>query len=101
MGQDKLVPPYTVTACGSPGTASGVMTISNPVSGSASIEMSGNLRHFPFKLFWKEGLLQRTLVPPPDPNMKPNSRGGTTGGFGLGFAMRVSLRPQPVWKFIV
>src|SRR6202167_6527030 len=101
IGQDKLVPPYTSTACWSPGTASGVMTSSNPVSGSASMEMSGSLRQPPLKLFWKEGLCQRTLVPPPAPKMKPNSRGGTTGGFGVGSAIRVSLRPQPVWKFIV
>src|ERR1700732_882997 len=63
--------------------------------------MSGSLRFPPLKVFWKDGLLKKALVPPPEPPWNPKRRGGTTGGLGVTSAMRVRLLPQPVWNFMV
>src|ERR1700732_1187793 len=75
--------------------------ISIPVCGSATMEISGVWRKLPGKFFWNDGLAKTVLGPPPAPPLKPKPRGGTTGGFGLGFAIRAKLRPQPVWNLTV
>jgi hypothetical protein len=75
--------------------------ISTPVSGSASIEMSGTWRNLPGKLFWKNGLAKTTLVPPPPPPPKPNKTGGTVGAMGGALVMLVTLSPHPVCSLMV
>src|SRR5277367_1462236 len=101
MGEDKLVPPKTSTNCWSPGTLSGVTMISIPVSGSASMEISGTIRKLPGKPDWKEGFAKKVLTPPPAPLWNPNNSGGIVGGFGVGFAMRAKFIPQPVWNLML
>src|SRR5690348_1970725 len=75
--------------------------ISNPVCGSATMEMSGVWRKSPGNVFWKAGLGKTVLGPPPAPPLKPRPRGGTTGGFGWRSVIRVTFRPQPVWNLTV
>jgi hypothetical protein len=87
------------------------MTISTPVNGSASQEISGTSRVFPGtdKLLWNDGLGKTPLAPPLAPNWKPRKKfglkpeprifsGGTIGG--LPFltlpAILVRFVPQPV-----
>src|ERR1700689_4186771 len=76
------------------------MTITPPVNGSASQEISGSNRAEPFNLCWNAGFKNTSLGPPPEPkSKKPNSAGGsyTNPPPTIG----VTLVPQPLCHSMV
>ena len=104
IGQATLVPPMTVTCApdpaGSPKQLVPSQTISTPVYGSASKAMSGTSRRVPGRARWKAGFAKKLLRPPPAPNWKPSSSGGTIGGLPSVWVFTILVRfvPHTVWK---
>src|SRR5205807_10651530 len=99
IGQATLVPPMTVTCgpdpTGSPKQLVPSQTISTPVYGSASKAMSGTSRRVPGRARGKAGFAKKLLRPPPAPNWKPSSSGGTIGGLPGVWAFTILVRVGP------